>query len=129
MIRKRMPTGEKRGKGQLFFYLVLILGGVLIFRFGRNIYFLWQAQKKVGQAQEQLETLKKEQVELLKKKEYYQSEAFVEQQARDKLSLAKEGETLVVLPEEEKETAEQTEPDPAKLTNWQRWARVFGWGD
>ena len=55
------------------------------------------------------------------------SQDFIEQQARDKLGLAKEGETIVIIPEEKINQVlgmakQVVEP---RLPNWQGWLRLF----
>jgi predicted cobalt transporter CbtA len=69
--------------------------------------------------------LEKEHQELLEKKEYYQSEEFVEQEARNRLNLGKPGETVVILPPNVGETEEITSTPTPELPNWQRWWRLF----
>ncbi len=58
-----------------------------------------------------------------------QSSAFIEKQVRDKLGLAKAGESVVILPDEDtlRKLAPQTSsedntlPDP----NWKKWEKLF----
>ncbi len=58
-----------------------------------------------------------------------QSPDFIEKQVRDKLGLAKEGEAIVVLPDEEtlKKLAPQapTEADSLPDPNWRKWLKLF----
>lgn len=117
MLKKRLLTG-----------LVLIVGVLLIYGLSRNILRLLQAEKKVGQAQEELKRLELEQEELVQKKEYFESEEFIEQQARNKLNMAKEGEAVVILPPEGGRILDRGgEKDLAERSNWQSWLQVFGW--
>lgn len=55
------------------------------------------------------------------------SSSFVEQQARDKLGLAKPGETVVVIPQEvlDKVLRVNKKIEEIKLPNWLGWWKVF----
>ena len=66
--------------------------------------------------------------DLKKTKEFYQSDAFLEEQIRNKLQMAKPEEKIIILPEaivntqsEQLEESEQLE----QLANWEKWLRLF----
>ncbi len=55
-----------------------------------------------------------------------QSLAFIEQEARNKLGLAKPGETLVVIPEEKlKSVLGVSQSAQIRFPNWLGWLKVF----
>ena len=59
-------------------------------------------------------------------KQHYQGEEFIEEQARNKLNLAKEGETIVILPPNVEELVGWREENgPEELPNWQKWRNLF----
>lgn len=105
--------------------LILFLGLSLV----RSASKISVAKKRVAAAQEKVEKLKKEQEELEKKVAAVQSPEYVESQLRDKLGLAKEGEKIIVLPDDETliklapvvPEEEDTLPDP----NWKKWLKLF----
>ncbi len=105
--------------------VVVIIGIGLIISLSRNIYRLLKAGDQVKLAQQRLEKLEKEHQELLEKKEYYQSEEFIEQEARNRLNLGKPGEMLVILPPNVGETGEISSPSAPELPNWKRWLKLF----
>ncbi|MFC1727488.1 septum formation initiator family protein [Patescibacteria group bacterium] len=113
--------------------LVVILVGIgLIFSLSRSIWRLLKAGDRIRLAQQQAKDLEEESLELREKKEYYQSEIFVEGEARNKLNLSKEGETVVVLPENLEELVEQekysgnsSQLNPEALPSWQQWWHLF----
>lgn len=80
----------------------------------------------MGEAEGEVEELLGEQEALLEKREYYQSEEFVEKQARDKLNMAKEGETVVILPEGEGVLGEVEISRERQEPIWKKWLGVFG---
>ena len=112
-------------QNRLIKIIIIVVGIGLIISLSRNIYRLLKAGDQVKLAQQRLEELEKEHQELLEKKEYYQSEEFVEQEARNRLNLGKPGETVVILPPNVGETKETNLTSPLKLPNWKRWLKLF----
>ena len=104
---------------------IVIIGIGLIISLSRNIYRLLKAGDQVKLAQQRLEELEKEHQELLERREYYQSEEFVEQEARNRLNMGKPGETVVILPPNVGEGGEITSTPAPELPNWQKWVRLF----
>lgn len=105
--------------------IIIVVGIGLIISLSRNIFRLLKAGDQVKLAQQRLEELGKEHQELLEKKEYYQSEEFVEQEARNRLNLGKPGEMVVILPPNVGETGEIISASTPELPNWQRWLKLF----
>ena len=83
----------------------------------------------IKKEQEKVEELKKETNELDEKLKRVQSEDYIEQQLRDKLQLAKEGEIVIILPDPEivKKFAPEVEEEEEILpdTNWKKWMKLF----
>lgn len=110
-------------------YGVLILTLLMIFSIIRNVGKVARIRGEVEAEKEKVEKIKKENEELEKQISEIQGVEFMEKQLRDKLGLVKEGETIVVLPDEEtlRKLApkvyeeEDTLPDP----NWKRWLKLF----
>lgn len=110
-------------------YIILIGALILSVMLIKNIIGIASVRNRVSDAQKQVNMLENEQNQLRKKLESASSEAFVEEVARDKLGLAKAGETVVVLPDENflKSLSPglefgKTEPEKA---NWQKWMERF----
>jgi len=109
----------------LFMALAVFLGISLL----RNISNVKRVNQRIDQKEKEVARIENEQEELKRKLEFTQSSQYMEQQLRDKLGLAKEGETVVIMPppevlrniapkyEEEKDVL----PDP----NWKRWLKLF----
>lgn len=107
-------------------FTILIIGVGLIINLSRDILRLLRAGDRIKQAQLRVEELEKEHLQLKELKGYYQSEEFIEEQARNKLNLAREGEIIVILPPNIEELVGwQEEEKPQELPNWQRWFRLF----
>lgn len=87
---------------------------------------MFKAKDELKLAEQKIEELQKEAANLTGKKEFYQSEEFIEQEARNKLNMVKEGETVVVLPPNLKEILSKGENQPqASLPNWRQWLNLF----
>lgn len=103
------------------------LGFCLIFSFSRDLWTLFQKEKEIEKSQLKLEQLKLENEELQAQLEYVQSQAFIESQAREKLGMAKDDETVLILPENLGQITgfKKTEEEEQNLSNWQRWWKLF----
>ena len=73
----------------IFISIILILVIVSIIR---SIYSLWQKEQLVIEQEQLKEKLVQEQKQLQAKLKYVENPEFIEQQARNKLNLQKEGE-------------------------------------
>jgi cell division protein FtsB len=110
-------------------YLLIFIFLLMFISLIRNILRVVESNKRIEKAQDQVEKLKKENEELEEKLAVTKSEGFIEKQLRDKLGLAKEGEIVIVLPDEKiletlapsLEEEEETLPDP----NWKKWLKLF----
>jgi len=106
--------------------LIIIVGVGLIVSLSRDILRLLKSAQQLKLAQQRMEQFEKESENLAKKKEYYQSGAFVEEEARNKLNMAKEGEAIVILPPNIKEVLGEKESFNVKpLPNWRQWLNLF----
>lgn len=109
-------------------FIILIIGVSLIVNLSRDVARLLGAGDQVEKAQKKVEELEKEHEELVKKKEYFQNPEFIEEEARNKLSMAREGETIVILPPNVEELVgwlEEETSEEEQLPNWKRWWRLF----
>ncbi len=111
---------------------VLVIGVVIILlvvikNLLTSIYTLWNKQELVTQNKAQLEVEKRKNQELKAKLSYAQSQEFIEQQARDKLFLSKEGEQEVIIPPQVQEAATPKREAEVKDTrpNWKKWLDLF----
>jgi cell division protein FtsB len=111
------------GYGMLVLFIFM---GVAVIR---NIGKVASIRGEVSKEREKIERLKVENEELQKRIAQTQSDEFVERQIRDKLGLIREGEIVVVLPDEgllrsfspKINIDEDSLPDP----NWKKWLKLF----
>ncbi len=125
-FKDRLKVVYERFINLILVFLVVMLSISLI----RNISKMKQTQSLVEEEKKRLENLKKEKEEVEKNLQKVHSEEYIEKQLRDKLGMAKEGEIIVILPEEsivrkfapKPDEEEETLPDP----NWKKWLHLFG---
>ena len=115
---------------RLYQLAVIIASLFIINGLTRGLLELSGQQKRLDRAQQELKKLEHKQVELKQQLKYYQSDEYVEKIARDKLLLAKEGETVLLLPKSQTQNNQQltisNQQSFDDLPNWQKWARLFG---
>ena len=112
-----------------YIYLAIFLGFLLLLSFVRNITKISDARKRIEKAESRVEKLGKENEEMERKLAEVKGEEYIEKQLRNNLGLAKEGEIVVVLPDEEilRKIApsvpeeEDILPDPI----WKKWLKLF----
>jgi cell division protein FtsB len=114
-------------KKKLISSLIIIFGLYLIVSLSREIFDLIQKEKIIDQEQLKLEQLEVETQILREQLGYVQSEEFVEKEAREKLGMTKEGETVVILPEDFEAMVEQSRGaiEPEEIPNWKQWLGLF----
>lgn len=112
-----------------YIYVGLFLGFLFLLSLIRNISKIADAEKRISKAQERVEKLRKENEETERRLAEVKGEEYIEKQLRDKLGLAKEGDIVVVLPDEETlrkiapgiAEEEDVLPDPT----WKKWLKLF----
>lgn len=95
----------------------------------KNFRKTLDVQDQIERERRKVEDLKQENELLRKEVEKVTSDTHIEKQLRDKLGLAKEGEYVVVLPDDEivKKLAPRLvfEEDTKPLENWRKWLLLF----
>lgn len=92
--------------------LYLIVSVIVIINTTRSIYSIWKKRGILDERKQELAGLQLEKRELEKKYEYVQSDEYVEYEAREKLGLGKEGETVVLIEKSEVSPKEQAGKSP-----------------
>lgn len=116
-------------KKRIFRILILALGFYFIVSLVQQTLSLWRAEERIRMAQRKVEEARKKNEELAERLRYVQSDEFIEREARDKLRMGKEGETIVVVPkdviEKEVERVKKEKERPEKIPNWRLWKEAF----
>jgi len=113
-------------KNNLFQTIAIFIGLFLIFKFTGSLLYLINSGKQVKAVEERILKLERERREIFQKYQYYQSDEFVEEEARNKLNMSKPGETIVILPPSPTTFLNQPgEKTNLPLPNWKKWWNLF----
>jgi len=96
----------------------------LSFSAGRTIIELWQRRDVVRVREQEIATLEKTNASLRRTLKDAGGDAYVEREARDKLGMIKEGETIVMLPEGGASDSDRIASLDAQPT-WKKWFGMF----
>jgi cell division protein FtsB len=110
--------------------LVLAFFIFFIFSLARSFLKLQNLQKKLHDSQTSLITIETEQKKLTEQIKISQSDFYIEKEARNQLSKAKEGEMVLILPppDQIKKLSPRIQNPPSnKLIqpNWEKWKKIF----
>lgn len=108
-------------------FIVIVVSIVIVINLSRSIWDLWRRRDVLGERQEVLRRVEEENRRLQSELEYTQSPEFIEQEARNRLGLGREGETVVLLPkqQETRDMRQETGEMQKNVPNWKRWWRLF----
>lgn len=91
----------------------------------RSLRNLWQKRSIIWEKQAGLEREKAKNEELKQKLSEVQSTQFIEKEAREKLGMAKEGETVVLMPNDKWPMLNDENKTTSNVPNWQQWWNLF----
>jgi cell division protein FtsB len=103
----------------------MAVGTAIAVQTGVNIWRLWKLGDRVPEMQKQVAAAEKENQELATKLDYVKSPEFVEKEARDKLGYGKPGETIIVIPEQDKIQDTSSKIQGETEANWRRWVKLY----
>ena len=114
---------------KLIGYAAWVLVLFLVISTVRNIARVRAINSLVASEKDKLEQMKEDNAKLQAQIAQTQGDAFIEKQIRDKLGLAKAGESVVILPDPailralapQLPVEENSLPDP----NWRKWLKLF----
>ena len=123
--RLRLPSS--RG-GLTWLAVLLVVGGLLAFQFGRQVYANWEIGQRAAEIQAEIAAVEAENARLQDELHYVESEAFIGAEARRLANLGASGEEVLIIPEgaeaplpEDLAAVEQPKP---LLQQW--WELFFG---
>lgn len=111
-------------RSRLFRIFVTLTSLLIVVGLSRSLYSLWLKKDIMRQRQESLTKLEREQQELKKKLEEAQSPEFIERAARENLGLIKEGEAIVLVPNDKSTNLQMTNKEE-DIPNWRKWWKLF----
>lgn len=105
-------------------WILLILSFVLIVNITRTFRDLSRQENIIKEAEDRLQEVEAEKDKLQKNLAKVESQEYIEQEARNKLNLGKEGEVVLILPP----ISLAVTPTPIPADNspsWQKWVNIF----
>ena len=108
--------------------IILIILGILLAAYSLigQIIGAFKSSDRLSDAVDKVYNLEVKNKELKGKLAQIKSPEFIEQQARDKLGLSKQGETVIIIPEQKlKEILGASQSAQIRLANWLGWLKVF----
>lgn len=111
-------------KHRLIGWFLLIICVLLSLSLVRSVRRWSDRREIIENAQQKLDKVKNENEALTRELAKTQTPEFIEKQAREKLNMAKEGETVVILPQ----INPTLSPTPTPIdtsANWEKWVKVF----
>lgn len=106
--------------------IAILVASLIAYNLINQISDATKSSERLSQEADNLAQLQAQNKQLKEKLSQIQSDEFIEEQARNKLGLAKAGETVVIIPEERlKEVLGTTESAQIRLPNWLGWWRLF----
>lgn len=127
-----MKQTRKSVAKQVVWISLIVCGVGVLGQLAYSSYSLWKKQDIANVREVYLKTLEQDQVTYKNDLSKSLKAGYIEQEARNKLGLAKPGETVVIMPEATR-SGNQTEPskeiqsEPI-MPNWKKWWKLFFWG-
>lgn len=110
---------------KIVFWIIIILWLNVLYQLSFSIYSLWQKQDVITLAQKNLEKSKKENENLKKEIVRAKTKTFIEEEARNKLFMIKNGEKTLIIPDNLIQVAKINSSDKSKDPNWKQWWSLF----
>jgi len=108
----------------VFLVIILILVAIAL---GRESYRNFRINQNIKNLEKKIEELRISNEELAEMERYFQSEEFLEKEARLKLNLTKPGEKLIIIKQikQDLEEIEQKQGIAKEISNIQKWWEYF----
>jgi len=108
-----------------FIIFLIIIFVLVIVALGRESYRYFKVNQEIRDLEKRIEALEISNEELSRMQEYFQSEEFLEKEARLKLNLTKPGESLIIVKKTEEAEGEQEIAIAKEISNIQKWWKYF----
>ena len=110
-------------------WIIIAVSVFMIISLSRSVVDLWERRKIVKEEQERFSQVEKKHKELTEKLNMVQTPAFVEKEARERLGMAKAGDTVIIMDTSTTSPKERvgilsTNPS-GQIPSWKRWWQMF----
>lgn len=129
---ERKRTGQLSGL-QVMFAAILAIGLILGLNFTSLVSAGQPLQQLYSKVTTEIDQLERERAELIRERDYVESDAYVEQWARDEGKMVRPGDTLIIPVPDETATEATPEPRPSvpletgagQPQTWELWWALF----
>lgn len=114
---------EKFFQSKYFIVCLVAIFILALVAFCKEGYRLFKISQEIKDLERAIEDLKKGNEELSTIKNYFQSSEFLEEEARKKLNLVREGEKLIIVAsgQDEEQAPEENKADVSNLELWRKY--------
>jgi cell division protein FtsB len=108
----------------------IVVASFLVFNLGRLVYLNIENKQKVDQRNNEVFSLESDVGELEKQVDYYQTDEYLEKEARDRLNMTKPNETVYIIPENLKDDIKKEDPSSLGVKKvasdtWSLWLELL----
>lgn len=111
-------------KARILSLLILIGGIIAIINLSSSTYSLFKKGDLFVEKEEELAKVEKKNQELKSELKRVQGADFIEKEAREKLSMGKRGEIVIILPKTQEHEDIKTQ-EQKEVQNWRKWYNLF----
>ena len=99
---------------------------LVVISLGQESYRYFKVAEEINDLEQNIQNLKQDNEELIGNREYFQSQEFLEDEARKKLNMVKEGETVVMITNiDDIIQDENVNAQKNKTSNFKLWLEYF----
>lgn len=109
-------------------FIIFLFAAFFVYGLAQQISESIKVGERLEEAADDVNALQEQNRNLKRQLSSVEDKGFIEKVARDKLNMAKSGETVVIIsPEAVNQVIEANKPiiPPPPLPNWQRWVNLF----
>mgnify|MGYP001611005991 CR=1 FL=1 len=114
---------EKLKKNWIYWGMVVV-GGAVAVRQGVSVLRLWKSGERIQEVQAEVKLAEEENRKLEERLAEITSPEFVEREAREKLGYGREGETMLIVPDQNANLRPQI-PNTDQEPNWRKWWKLY----
>jgi len=112
-------------ESKYFIWCLVVVFGFALISLGREGYRYFQISEEIRNLEQKISNLKKENDELLKMRDIFNSSEFLEDEARKKSNMVKEGESIIIITDDNETLREEQNVSTEKISNLNLWLKYF----
>ena len=112
-------------KNRFWEWLIVVLGLVVAARQGSSVWRVWRSGEQVRLAQTQVRQEEEKNQSLKARLAEIDIPEFIEKEAREKLGYSKEGETILILPDQNANPKSQISIPTDDRPSWKQWWDLY----